>query len=84
MADKPEDFEREPTTRQGQLESREGLGEEGEPTDGGRAGGTLQKKKGTKDEEKRARERPAGVTRVRKSDEKEKTTPERNMQSSDS
>ncbi|GGD04512.1 hypothetical protein [Aquisalinus flavus] len=84
MADEEKDFEREPTTRQGQLESREGLGEEGEPTNGGRAGGTLQKKKGTQDEEKRATERPAGVTRVRKADEKEKTTPQRNMTSSDS
>lgn len=63
--------EREPTTRQGQLEDKDYLGEDGEPTDGGSAGGTLQKKKGKQDEQKRSQERPASVTRVRKSDEKD-------------
>ena len=58
-------------SRQDELESPEHLGEEGGPGQGGRAGGDLQKKKGTKDELKRAEERPAGATRVRKSDEKE-------------
>lgn len=38
----------------------------------GRAGGELPRKVGTRDELKRAFERPAGVTRVRKSDEKDR------------
>ncbi|MFO7854574.1 MAG: hypothetical protein R6V44_05050 [Paracoccaceae bacterium] len=38
---------------------------------GGRAGGRLARQIGTRDELKRAFERPAGVTRVRKSDERE-------------
>lgn len=58
-----------PRTRQEDLESKEHLGEGGEPAGGGRAGGDLARKKGTKDEMKRAKERPAGATRVRKGDE---------------
>lgn len=38
----------------------------------GRAGGELARKKGTKDEMKRAVKEPAGATRVTKSDEREK------------
>lgn len=38
---------------------------------GGRTGGTLQRKVASRDEKKRATERPSGVTRVRKSDEPE-------------
>lgn len=38
----------------------------------GRAGGNLARKVGTRDELKRVREDPAGVTRVRKSEEKDK------------
>ena len=38
---------------------------------GGRKGGNLQRDIGTRDEEKRANERPAGVTRVTESDEQE-------------
>lgn len=47
------------------------LSEKGEPGLGGRAGGDLARKVGTRDELKRAFERPAGATRVRKSDESE-------------
>ncbi|WP_375201620.1 hypothetical protein [Hyphococcus sp.] len=61
-----------PKTRQEALEEKEYLGEPGTPAHGGTAGGDLQEKKGKLDEMKRAKERPAGVTRVRKSDEKEK------------
>lgn len=57
-----------PKTRQNELETPEYLGE---PTDGGGAGGDLPRKKGSKDEMKRAKERPAGATRVRKGDEED-------------
>lgn len=61
-----------PTTRQEALETPESLGGEYEtPDKGGRSGGTLARKVGTRDEEKRAFDRPAGATRVRKSDEEE-------------
>lgn len=46
------------------------LGAEGEVSHGGRSGGRLARDVGTKDEMKRAYERPAGATRVTKSDEK--------------
>ena len=42
------------------------------PGGAGRAGGNLARDIGTKDELKRSKERPAGVTRVTKSDEKER------------
>ncbi|MAW80899.1 MAG: hypothetical protein CMI63_11730 [Parvularcula sp.] len=61
-----------PKTRQESLEEKEYLGEPGAPSQGDVAGGDLQEKKGKLDEKKRAQERPAGATRVRKSDEKEK------------
>lgn len=55
--------------REQQLEDRPHL-DEGEPTPlGGRSGGALPRDIGTRDEAKRAFERPAGKTRVRKSDE---------------
>ena len=47
------------------------MGAEGTISQGGREGGRLARKIGTKDELKRAQERPAGVTRVTKSDEQE-------------
>lgn len=47
------------------------LGEEGAIGAGGRTGGRLACEIGSKDELKRAAERPAGITRVRKSHEKE-------------
>lgn len=46
-------------------------GEPGAASHAGRAGGRLSRQIGTRDEEKRAVERPAGRTRVRKSDEKD-------------
>jgi hypothetical protein len=57
--------------RQRELESPEHLGEEGGAAGAGRSGGRMARDIGSKDELKRATERPAGVTRVRKSDEKE-------------
>ncbi|MEX0759075.1 MAG: hypothetical protein WD100_05805 [Tistlia sp.] len=55
--------------RQTRLESDPILGEgQGQP---GRAGGNLARKVGTRDEKKRAFERPAGTSRVRKQDERE-------------
>jgi hypothetical protein len=45
---------------------------EGEISQGGRAGGRLPRDIGTRDEKKRATERPAGATRVEKADEKPK------------
>ncbi|PVH28017.1 hypothetical protein [Pararhodobacter oceanensis] len=50
---------------------REVLGAKGSVSQGGRAGGRLARDIGTKDELKRSNERPAGKTRVTKSDEKE-------------
>lgn len=47
------------------------LGAEGEVSHEGRSGGRLARDIGTQDELKRTSERPAGVTRVTKSDEKE-------------
>jgi hypothetical protein len=54
--------------RRKQLEERPALGETGAPAQGGRKGGALQRKIASRDEEKRSYERPAGITRVRKSD----------------
>jgi hypothetical protein len=51
---------------------KEAFGAEGSISQGGREGGRLARDIGTKDELKRAIERPAGATRVTKSDEKEK------------
>ncbi|MGR3496931.1 hypothetical protein [Citreimonas sp.] len=47
------------------------MGERGSVSQEGRAGGALPRKKGTKDEMKRATERPAGATRVTKGDEED-------------
>lgn len=52
-------------------ETEEVLGEKGGVSHGGRSGGRLARDIGSKDEKKRAGERPAGVTRVTKSDEEE-------------
>jgi hypothetical protein len=54
--------------RQKRLEERPVLGEAGGPTQGGRRGGSLQRKIASRDEEKRSYERPSGTTRVRKKD----------------
>lgn len=47
------------------------LGAKGTISQAGRSGGRLPRDIGTQDELKRANERPAGLTRVRKSDEKD-------------
>lgn len=52
--------------------SDEVFGSANPPSQGGREGGRLARDIGTQDELKRATERPAGATRVTKSDEKEK------------
>lgn len=58
------------TTRQERLEGKEHLADETPvPSHGGSSGGTLNEDIGARDEEKRAFERPAGATRVRKADE---------------
>jgi hypothetical protein len=59
-----------PRTRQEALETPDYLGETGAPSQGGDAGGNLQEKVGKRDENKRAKERPAGATRVRGRDER--------------
>ncbi len=58
------------TTLEEHLEGKEYIRDETRrPTQGGSGGGKLSEKVGTpRDEEKRAFERPAGATRVRKSD----------------
>lgn len=55
----------------GKRETDKVLGEKGEVSQGGRSGGNLPRDIGSRDELKRATERPAGTTRVTKSDEKE-------------
>ena len=49
--------------------SDKSLGAEGTISQAGRSGGRLPRDIGTEDELKRANERPAGITRVKKSDE---------------
>lgn len=56
--------------RQDELESPESLGETSDAANS-KSGGNLARDIGTKDELKRAKERPAGATRVRKGDEKD-------------
>jgi hypothetical protein len=51
---------------------KDAFGAEGSISQGGRQGGRLARDIGTQDELKRATERPAGATRVTKSDEKAK------------
>ena len=52
--------------------SDDAFGAKGTISQGGRDGGRLARDIGTQDELKRATERPAGKTRVTKSDEKDK------------
>lgn len=54
--------------RQDELESPEYLGETSD-AENSKSGGNLARDIGTKDELKRAKERPGGATRVHKSDE---------------
>lgn len=56
--------------RQTRLENDPALGRSGGAGQPGRAGGDLARKVGTRDEQKRAFERPAGPSRVRKQDER--------------
>ncbi|MCB4455516.1 hypothetical protein [Leisingera sp. McT4-56] len=58
-------------SKDGHRETKDILGEEGSAAHGGRTGGRLAREIGSEDEEKRAKERPAGATRVRKSNEQE-------------
>lgn len=63
--------ERDEISRREQLKTRDYLGEDGPPAGGGsRSGGQLARDIGTKDEMKRSKERPAGKTRVHKSEER--------------
>jgi hypothetical protein len=55
----------------GHRETDDILGAEGQISQSGREGGRLARDIGTKDELKRAEERPAGATRVKKADEEE-------------
>lgn len=57
--------------REKHLREKEHLAEEG-AVNGGRAGGDMARKIGTRDEKKRAFERPGSTTRVTKKDEREK------------
>ena len=54
--------------REKRLREKPHFGEEG-AVQGGRTGGDLARRSATRDEEKRAFERPASTTRVRKKDE---------------
>lgn len=51
-------------SKDGTKESEEFIGKDVGISHQGRAGGDLERDVGTQDEEKRAREKPAGVTRV--------------------
>jgi hypothetical protein len=55
--------------------SKTAFGATGTVSQAGRAGGRLPRDIGTQDELKRATERPAGKTRVTKSDEKDTQAP---------
>ena len=63
-------------SKDGTRETDEVLGdtETGTPEQGGRSGGSLSRAIGSEDEQKRAGERPAGTTRVRKADEEKPAT----------
>jgi len=58
-------------SKDGRKETEEVLGSEGEVEHAGRSGGRLAREVGTEDELKRSTERPAGATRVTKSQKKE-------------
>lgn len=58
-------------SKDGRQETKEILGAEGTISQGGRTGGRLAREVATEDEKKRAMERPAGATRVTKSNEQE-------------
>ena len=56
-------------SKDGKRDTDEILGTEGEVEKSGRAGGNVARTIGTEDEQKRAGDRPAGTTRVKKADE---------------
>lgn len=58
-------------SNEGGMDSRALSGAQGKVSQAGRSGGRLPRDIGTEDELKRAVERPAGKTRVTKSDERE-------------
>jgi hypothetical protein len=58
-------------SKDGERDSEKVLGDKREVAEQGREGGTLARKVATRDEQKRAKERPAGKTRVTKSDEQD-------------
>lgn len=58
-------------SNEGGMDSRALSGAQGKVSQAGRSGGPLPRDIGTEDELKRAAERPAGKTRVTKSDERE-------------
>lgn len=61
-------------SKDGHSETDEILGAEGTVDQAGRDGGDVARAIGSEDELKRAGERPAGVTRVRKADEEKPAT----------
>ncbi|MFY1707457.1 hypothetical protein [Tritonibacter scottomollicae] len=58
-------------SKDGHQETKDILGADGSVSHGGRNGGRLAREVASEDEEKRAKERPAGATRVTKSNEQE-------------
>lgn len=58
-------------SKDGRKDTADVLGEPGTMDQKGRGGGRLARRLGSRDELKRATERPAGATRVRKRDEEE-------------
>lgn len=56
-------------SKDGKRDTDEILGPDGAVDQAGRSGGTLERDIASRDEQKRSVERPAGATRVRKSDE---------------
>ncbi|WP_306152311.1 hypothetical protein [Roseovarius sp. MMSF_3281] len=58
-------------SKDGHRDSDAILGDKDQVADQGRAGGDLARKIATRDEEKRAKERPGGATRVTKADEQD-------------
>lgn len=58
-------------SKDGSRDTDKVLGDMREVGQQGRSGGNLQRRVGTRDELKRSEERPAGATRVRKSDEED-------------
>ncbi len=57
-------------SQDGRRETNDVLGEKGKVAQQGRSGGTLKREAATRDELKRAIERPAGTTRIRRKEER--------------